>query len=75
MDINMPVLVLQVVWPVAKGVIGMVRKRISAAALAFLEALVALCTYRIAFWWSAMVSGVPSRRKSVRTAVHTLEVV
>ena len=30
---------------------------------------------RIAAWWSTMTRGVPSSRESVRTEVHTLEVM
>ena len=63
MEIQVPISVLQVVWQAAKGVISAVRERRSAAALALLEAWAPLLPSRMAFWWSTMVSGVPSRRK------------
>ena len=59
----------------SEGGIVVVRERRSTVALAFLEVWVALLPSHMAFWWLVMVSGVPLRRDSVRTAVQTLEVV
>jgi len=53
----------------------MVRARRLAAALDFLDALVALLPSRMDLWWLVMVIGVPLRRESLRTVVYTMDVV
>jgi len=74
-EIQAPVSVLRVVLWAAKGDIGVVRERRSAAALAFLETWAAFLPSRMAFWWSSIVRRVPSMREPVSKTVNTLEVV
>jgi len=50
MEIHSPVSVLQVIWSTVKGCIGVVRARRLAAALDFLDALVALILSRMDGW-------------------------
>jgi len=49
-EIYVPILVLRVVWLVAKGDSGMTRARRLTAALNYLEAWEALCPSRMSFW-------------------------
>ena len=75
MEIQAPISVLWVMRQLSKGGMRVLMVRILVVVLVLLDTWATLCLLCIAFWWLAIVSGVPPRRLLSSTAVQPFGVL